>query len=297
MTGFRGYYINLSRDKLRKEKLLKHLKQLGQDKNYKRLDAQLGDDAEKERRGLKKGEHGIWRSWINLLDDIAKESTDELIHVMEDDAILSTELYNFIGRLSAKKIRADIICTDMYVNPSVYKTLSPLCPKHGSNEITAIEVYTGCLSSCILTEDGARKLREYVKDEFKNGDSLIPIDNYIRRLQSEKKIKIITILPFLTTVNIESITESSIQERENLDKTVNETQIFCTYLRRQLSIHHSHEDIHFALESLIRIIKYRGLSTLENERFLISLTEYLFEHDILVYAKDRRLEGEKENPQ
>ena len=94
---YKGFYINLKSQKLRKEKLIKHLEEVELFHKYECFEALKYPDQESKLFGLKtKGEYGLWLSILKLLEKISRESYPNLIHIIEDDFRFNSSLiYEF----------------------------------------------------------------------------------------------------------------------------------------------------------------------------------------------------------
>ena len=90
-----------------------------------------------------------------------------------------------------------------------------------------------------------------LEEEYKSS-SLIPIDNFLRKKNIEGELAIITTIPFLTTVQLSSISASTIQERQEIEDTITNTQIYNTFLRRRLSIFREETGV----ENMVKVAKH-----------------------------------------
>ena len=96
MAKIKGFYINLEAEKEREKILIKELSEKGRLEVYSRFSAIEGDKAGAEEKGLSKGEDGLWKSWIKLLENVkTDEKNFDYIHIIEDDVIISDEFYKF----------------------------------------------------------------------------------------------------------------------------------------------------------------------------------------------------------
>ena len=204
MPKFKGFYSNLDKDKEREMILRNELDKRGKLAEYEKFAAIEGHTDEASKKSLKAGEHGLWKSWIKLLEIIEndKDANYDYVHIIEDDAILSDQLYDLIEKLASKKTMIDILMTDMYANISIYRTFE----KHVAESLNQKErwkllttrSYTGCAASCIIHRSKIKKIKTLLREEYKSSN-LIPIDNYWRRMSKEGRLTIVTTIPFLTT--------------------------------------------------------------------------------------------------
>ena len=119
----------------------------------------------------------------------------------------------------------------------------------------------------------------------------------MRKASKQGKLTICTTIPFLTTVQLSSISESTIQDRQKYEATITKTQIYNTYLRRRLSIFRKATDIreivNMAREILMEDSQKVDKFTAEIIR---SANRFLEDEGALRYRLDERLQGE-DNPQ
>ena len=106
-----------------------------------------------------------------------------------------------IGKLGVEQ-DWDMLATDMYVNPSIYKSWIESHRKlFREKKIGIIKgIYTGCTSSIVMPMHSCDKILEVLKREWISGKNLIPIDNMFVRLSQNKEIKIARSAPFVTSV-------------------------------------------------------------------------------------------------
>ena len=297
----RGRYINLEGSKARRKRIEEHLCKLKIRSLYKRFRAHEGGITQRNnQRLLNKGEIGIWKSWIALLEEeVIDEGQSTYLHILEDDAVVSQEFINSIELLKNINSGPDLIFTDMYVNPSIYKALADTCgERKRRKEIQIIEnFYTGCLASVIIPGNRIRRVKSILEKFFENEETLIPLDNAIRRLSSQKILKTATVIPFLTGVTLESIEESTIQNRSGGNISLIKTQIFCSHLRRELSIFDKINSKGLSLLNLALEIMRSDGTLNEKKQLTRSICNFVEENEILVYRLDERLEGEPDNEQ
>lgn len=306
MPKVKGIYISLEECHERRTRLETHLSELNIRKNYSYYKAIKGEECEGKIRGLKKGEIGIWKSWIDILRNEVRDTTKvyEYLHVIEDDAILSNELLAFLEKLPTENVGFDILYTDMYVNPIVYKQLSPEHKElRAKKHIKVIKgVYTGCMSSCLIHRSRIDKILNELEKYINNEKFLIPIDNYIRRLMLAQVLKICYTAPFLTCVDKRSIANSTIQVREYSKNSVTLSQEFCYYLRKNLGINEIEEEeilescklLLDITKNLVECVDDKIDQTTEIIDYLVT---YCLEKKVLRYKLEPRLKNEPMNEQ
>lgn len=303
MARIKGKYINLDNSLSRRVDIEKQINEFRLTKEYERFNAQRSNQEEAASRGLKIGELGLWKSWIKLLEDESKvsEKDYDYLHIIEDDVILSREFNQFVNKLTSMRPGYDILVTDMYVNPSIYKYLNQEHEKNKEKKICKIykDNYTGCTASLLIHKENLDKIKNLLTEVYSQNISLLPLDNYFRALIKKKRLIVARCAPFLTTINIDCIQVSTIQRQHDKKTSVLTTQEFCTVLRQKLSTYDS-KDTHIKLIKMaIQLIETRGgiEKKLMKEVAVNLLLKFCEEYQILQYQYDPRLEGEPNNPQ
>ncbi|MDA9739764.1 glycosyltransferase family 25 protein [Synechococcus sp. AH-736-M20] len=306
MASIQGFYINLETHKERETILREELSKIGKLHLYKRFQAKEGDETRAKAKKLSKGEHGLWMSWIKLLEEIQKDCSEDYdyVHIVEDDALISEQFYDFAAKLSNKSPVADMIMTDMYVNINIYEFAVKLMrgfPIQGtSGEIRLTKEYTGCAASCLIHKSKTEKVLNVLKGGYEES-SVIPIDNYFRRMNRKGTLSVATTLPFLTSVQLWSIGDSTIQNREkdkcNARNAITQTQQYNTYLRRMLSVYKDKADIVMMTKLALEITGSDEVKTEKlNSNVIEALNEYLMKERLLRYRREKRLDND-DNPQ
>ena len=303
MAKIWGCYVNLVRCEERRQRLERNLKELGIAQRYERFRAISGDEQNARDRGLNAGEFGIWQTWLELLSNISTATTSEwdYLHVLEDDAEISSQFIDFCDQLSGSEPVFDLLVTDMYVNPSIHRTLAEQHDQMKRRDAIKIlrDVYSGCLSSVMIHRDRVTSVLRLLEDVWTQPGQLLPLDNTLRRLLHEKRLSIARTAPFLTSVREEDVLQSSIQPRQNQLVEVVLTQALCTHLRRQLSTLEDNEDLASISQLLIRLSEAKNSNQSRRTRRL--LTEQMLhiaeKESLLMYARDPRLDAEPDNGQ
>ena len=304
MAKIRGRYINLASSTDRKRILTENLTNIGCEHVYTRFNAFEGDENENDRKGLSKGEHGIWKSWIELLkqEEKYKQKHDyDYLHIVEDDVLISREFLKFADELPKERLKPEIIVTDMYTNISVYKELKKTVYENirkKDERYRLLDAYTGCLSSCLLHRSAISNVLHRLEKEFKTSSELIPLDNYLRRESLKKEIRIYCTLPYLTTVHISSISESTIQNRQKEPRAIVISQKYCTYLRIKLSVYRETLKINDFVEVICSLMR----ETKNDQRQLTEIAvdifnDFMQKEKALRYKPDERLKNEEDNEQ
>ena len=300
MAVVRGRYISLPTSTDRRTRLEQHLKDLGASAMYGWFPAVRGDTEDAKARGLGPGEWGLWQSWIQLLEEelINQDTEYDWLHITEDDVELSSSFRIFCQRLKSSKPQYELLFTDMYVNPSIYRLLAQ---QHQNLQKSGIvefkqDTYTGCTASVLVHKESIPKLQKCLKECVSKTRPLLPLDNQLRRLIHERKLSFARTAPFLTSVQKSSITESTIQESEKDDHSVVLTQRICTNLRRQLSIMETSKTSY----ELIQLIEELAQNKAERVGIGQIITQQMIQlaetHDLLRYKSHDRLKGEPDYP-
>lgn len=301
MKKIEGIYINLAECTERRRQFKEQLETLGISENYARFEAIKGDKYEAKCRGISAGEIGLWKSWIKILEDQRKRKTDcYFIHIAEDDALLSKTFVELIGKLGVEP-DWDMLATDMYVNPSIYNSWMESHRKlFREKKIGIIKgIYTGCTSSIVIPIHSCEKILELLKREWMSGKNLIPIDNMFVRLSQNKELKIARSAPFVTSVREESIKDSTIQSQINANQAIVSTQQICFYLRRQLSVFNTGNDVIQIASELMKLADISGEDMKHNieDRLVADLMKILDMNKLARYKQRKNLIGEPLNKQ
>ena len=303
MAKIWGCYVNLDRCEERRQRLERNLKELGIAQRYERFRAISGDEQNARDRGLNAGEFGIWQTWLELLRNISTATTSEwdYLHVLEDDAEISSQFIDFCDQLSGSEPVFDLLVTDMYVNPSIHRTLAEQHDQMKRRDAIKIlrDVYSGCLSSVMIHRDRVTSVQRMLEDVWTQPGQLLPLDNTLRRLLHEKRLSIARTAPFLTSVREEDVLQSSIQPRQNQLVEVVLTQALCTHLRRQLSTLDDNEDLASISHLLIQLSDAKNSNQSRRTRRLLTkqMLRIAENESLLMYARDQRLDAEPDNDQ
>ena len=303
MANIRGRYISLSSSQQRRQRLEQQLQQLGVQEQYSWFPAVRGDAKAAAARGLRAGEWGLWQSWLNLLQEELRHpaSTGDLLHIVEDDAELSRHFLVFAQQLKPGVPDFDLLFTDMYVNPSIHRSLSKDHKRlRARGEIQfKTDVYTGCTSSVLIHRTSIPAVLRCLQDRVSANAPLLPLDNQLRRLFHERQLRFARTAPFITGVQFEGIAESTIQEREQQDQSLLLTQQICNNLRRQLSVLNSGEPTGELIELMHRLAQDHGRPSRDEltRNITLQLMQLAEQQNLLRYGVQPRLKGEPDNRQ
>ena len=300
----KGYYINLESSQERKAALIENLKSLGIEHVYKRFNAIKGDLSEARKSNLKAGELGLWNSWISLLSQETQntENNFRYLHIIEDDVILNEITTKALKRLDQHDEDFDMLFTDMYVNPSVHSEIGKYCKRLMRKEKLRIEkdIYTGCASSVILKRERLQKIYNLLNNHINGQDEKLPLDNYIMRLMNEKKLTIKVMIPFTTSIQLDQIHNSTIQETELNNQAINTSQALCALMRRDLSYIKNPKNMHIQASRYIQTLEDYASKRQKEERqkdMMDIFSKYCLESRLLRYRYEPRLLNEKLNAQ
>lgn len=277
-----------------------HLSSINCGHKYERFNAQTSTKEEANARGLSQGELGLWKSWIKLLKDATSKTEMEnftFLHIIEDDAILNKDIHRQITELDKSCSDAHIILTDMYTNEEVWrKSTNIVRSLKEREEIAVTQIYTGCLSSAIIPAKHISYVYDILSCSLNECSQLLPLDNTVRALQKSGKMNILCTLPFLSTIDIESVISSDIQEYDSNNTEVSLTQQLNALLRKQLSVLSTKDttrDILETLDMLAEACSEKPISpSLIEEALKIGKEKNLF-----TYKIQPRLRGQPGNDQ
>ena len=299
----KGYFINLEESQERKNKLIDNLRLFGLNKNYSRFNAIRGNSAEATKIGLKSGELGLWKSWINLLKHEIDNSEEEyeLLHIIEDDVVMSDKTQNALSMINNRKQSFDILFTDMYINPNIHMQIGAETKQlMNENKMTVRKgIYTGCTSSAVIKRENIKKLYDLLTKYMNNGERKIPLDNYLYRQMHDGELNICTIVPFVTSIDLNYIQNSTIQETNFNNEAIIISRMVCSLLRRDLSYTKKPEDLYAQLGSYIQSLeKIKSNKPGAHARDFIDIaSKYCFTNRLLKYKYEGRLINEPMNAQ
>ena len=221
------------------------------------------------------------------------------MHILEDDCVLSKEFIGFTDHLERKKLKYDIVVTEMYANPEIHNKLSTRCESLNiKNRIEVLSIYTGCTSSCLIRRDSIDNIYDALTSYIKSEGNLLPLDNFLVRLSKDKTMKIGCSLPFVTSVEIEESCKSTIQECTNTTREILLSRKYCTLLRRDLSLVENPDNYYSELLKITaELAKQEDFENNEGKTLIGQLISFTDSKSILEYKFDSRLKDELDNPQ
>lgn len=219
---YTGIYINLDRSQERRRDLEEQLRTYNLLSRYVRLPATDGTLLHSSRETLKPGEIGCFHSHYRAL--LSAQRSGLPVHILEDDVLLSEHLEGFVGKAVASKFfdNVDIIFTETYVhgNPFTLRFL-----KEGMDQAfnrqgqlrpnfeirlfgLAMLELTGT-TSYLVGPSSINRVLAVLKAELDAGPRM-PIDYCLRAAVDNGTLKMACTMPFLTSIRLESVIESTI---------------------------------------------------------------------------------------
>ena len=299
MARVKGYYINLEGSRNRRERIQRHIDEEGLSDSYQRYEAIDGTKCDPRGRNLTSGELGLWETWISLLEKETLSNDYEFLHVMEDDCVISKEFKDFCTQLPDSPLGSDLIMTEMYVNPSAYRCLvgeHERLKREKKIKIVSSN-YTGCISSALIHKSRINTILQQLRLEYQNIEGVLPLDNQLRKLDQQGRLKVSRVAPFITSIVIEDIKKTTIQD--HVDNEIADSQVFCALLRRKLSTLDDKETTKALAEVFLQVVastKKIKRQNIENE-LVKSIVNIAYQEKVLRYRWHSRLREEKDNKQ
>jgi GR25 family glycosyltransferase involved in LPS biosynthesis len=217
-AGVSGRIINLDTAVERWSQMQAQLDSLGWTQSHRRQPAQRAEADEARQLGLRNGgELGLWRTTTSLLEQWLGEqpAAGDVLHVLEDDAIINPALPLLIKLLRQQNPPLDILFSEAFLTTDLYRRFRALEDKR-QREGNAVLLlnggqYLACTSSYILSRDGAKRLLLALREQEATA-RLVPIDMVIRQSIREGKLKASISLPFFSTIRA-GLASSIQQER------------------------------------------------------------------------------------
>jgi GR25 family glycosyltransferase involved in LPS biosynthesis len=297
VAAVRGFCINLPAQQRRRERVLQHLQSLELPGRYQLFEARCGDPDPAPRRGLSRGEDGLWRSVLALLEQLlqpgALEDVD-LVHILEDDVELSPQFCRWLGALDLSALRddLDLLFTDMYAGPTVFPNRHAFFEDaFATNQLRwlAGNEYTGCTSSWLIPAGRLQRVQALLQGAYAQPRP-IPIDNLLRQLLLAGELQGVISVPFLTSIDLQSQALSAIQDQS--EQAVAVTARVADRLRRHLSVLRQPDDLADLLPLLAQLLPAERLSAHLGQLVAAVQAERGFK-----YSYDPRLLDQAGNPQ
>ena len=301
MVRVRGLFINLDEAAERRDQISGHLQELGLGQTYSRFPACRSDPAEAAARNLHVGELGLWKSWLALLEeqiDAAEANEFDYLHILEDDAELSSLLPIFLQGLGAERSDFDLLFTEMYVTPEIWLHLKNQVEtiRRSNSVILHRDRYNGCASSVLIPRTRIRLIEQTIRRQIESSAALLPFDNCLRLLKHNRQLSLACTMPFLSAVRLSGIGMSTIQINVDQNNPLRLTQELNALLRRDLSVLGDAA----SSEAVMRIVRELAQAT-QCQDFSRQLVEaavrIAIDQSLMRYRVDPRLKGQPDNPQ
>lgn len=224
---FQGFFINLRRSEQRRERLIRHLTEVGAGDRYQRFEAVDGKAVAGEYTTiLSPGQLGCWLSFLKVLS--ANRSADRHVHIIEDDIVLASKsvpLLDFVLRVADEKAAGwDLLFTDFIVPPDLdcFLLLRAAMDAHvrgGRDEVILAPlrgVNIAGNSSVIVNKRSVGRVADLIDGKWSVG---IAKDLYVRRLINQGTLKAYATIPFLTTLSPDSL-QSDIRGKLDQSRTM-----------------------------------------------------------------------------
>jgi hypothetical protein len=220
--ALRGYFINLDRAPERRSAMEAQLRQFGLADSYARFPAVDGRHLPQKasRKPISDGEIAIFRSHTELLRQAA--ALGDHVHVLEDDVILSPQLQPFLHFATKAGLFSvyDIVFLDWIpppdvrilrtlknlAKPTLAKPAASLVP--GDFRIVDVsDIYNLAAASYVVGPQSIAKVVAILDAELEAGPR-IALDYFIRKEGRGGRLRVGSVIPFLTTVGIEEVVDT-----------------------------------------------------------------------------------------
>jgi GR25 family glycosyltransferase involved in LPS biosynthesis len=193
------------------------------------------------------------------------------VHILEDDAILTPLAAPLIERLISEGIfdRFDIVFTDTFIepHPKYIRFYKALFDKHAADgKIRVVDLRNMsfcCLASYIVGPRSIDKILDLYARELASGPNLA-VDVFIRNTVSAGGLRAAVAVPFVTSVRLEGIGNSTIPGRQ-IDSAVQRANLL---LRRSIFVNRDLDEMARILGALIK-------QPVTSKNFLDRLTAFL----------------------
>src|SRR5437762_2779804 len=228
-ADYLGLFINLDRSEQRRANIEAQIARFGLQQNYQRFPAADGNVLKLPNPRLQNSEMGCFTSHYLVLK--ANLGCPHHLHIIEDDVIFSAltgELVPDICQLLDGALSEyDIVCTDVFINSMDfrhYKKLYDAAVKRDEKgQITDIKFQVldlrnknfACTPSSVVNKKSIRKLHDLC-EKFLWGGPTLPIDLFYRGLCDAGLIRIGCLFPFVTSLNLDQVTETTIGGRYDM---------------------------------------------------------------------------------
>ncbi len=246
---YKGYYINLKKDRKRDKGMKRRLKKLRLN-NYSRFEAVLGSEVyHKYNTSISSGELGCSLSHLSLLGSNLSSATH--IHILEDDALLHKLLPTVLQNINTQ-VDWDIIYSDVYFSLldsiTFYKIYEECTSFKSGGEVSFVNLrgilYSGA-TSYFVNKKSIRKLYNLLNTQ----KSLhVKSDTYINSLVQEGKLNAYVMIPFLSTLSDESV-------KSTIDESYNDNMFAMDRVRKSFYIDAKHDELLHQMREKVKTLK------------------------------------------
>jgi len=255
---YRGFYINLDRSTERRLVLEQRLKELGLQDRYQRFPAVLGSLWHKPEHRLRAGEVGCFMSHLEVLKACTQDGMH--CHVLEDDVLLSAALGPTLQAMmsSSSFDNWDVVVTDTLVPADIplvrqYRRAYEQFEQGRAKDHIAFRIldgkssYRAIMASVIYNARSIPKIIEFYEQGVAAGYP-VPIDILLRRLVQAGKVRLGILFPFVTSVQFEEVTNTTLEGRHSTDQL--RSAAAYSLLRSSFYVERNLQNLNTALDGL-----------------------------------------------
>lgn len=214
----RGLFINLDRMTARRQRMEAEIRRFDLTEAYTRLRAV---DGQVVVGGVRAGMVGCFRSHLKAIE--TAKQIGGIVHILEDDAIPSARLKDFLQSpaCAAALDSFDLVFLDMWVFPdekSVRRYREAL--HRAGNGLYFMDLRGAKISSAdsyLVSPRSVDKVAALLGAEAAHGPRMA-VDQFYSRMVAAGRLSAAVVVPFLTCVDIETGTRSSIQVVDREDQ-------------------------------------------------------------------------------
>lgn len=219
MSKLSGFYINLDRSIERRAHMDAMLEKLGVTNAYTRVPAIEGATLPLNESTLKPGELGCFLSHVKALKAVPSGG-DTAAHIMEDDAVLSPHVLGAAGLFERAFENFDVVFTETFTGFDLldlrfYLDTFKRATAQGQPAFRLLDIsrkpFAGATSYYVAPR-AVEKLAAAEEAAMGKGPKL-PIDIALRLLANAGQIRVASVFPFMSTIRLEDIANTTIAER------------------------------------------------------------------------------------
>jgi hypothetical protein len=226
---FIGRYINMDTSTDRQAAMQRQFARMGLSDRYSRFRGVDGRLLDGSRSRLSPGELGCFMSHYNCI--VESDVADHHIHILEDDVVLAPQAAGLFEQVIGDAApRCDLLFTDIFVPLNMIAIYDLMKQYRASGlleqRLTAPDVRMpayvmypslrhiqfGGATSYVVNRASREKIISLLDEEIANGPTQ-PIDMVYRILVNEGRLDALCTIPFLTSIEADSICDSTIVGR------------------------------------------------------------------------------------